>query len=173
MAFPHAGSAPLRPRVFVSYHHGNDQAYYDAFFRAFSDTYEVVQDRSLEREVDSDDPDYVIRRIRERHITGTSCTILLCGAHTPGRKYVDWEIKATLDKQHGLVGVYLPTALRHSDGIPVPGRYYDNWVTGYAPWYSWEQFTVSTASVWSAVSDANRRSPALIDSSRPRLLRNA
>jgi hypothetical protein len=32
--------------------------------------------------------------------TGTSCTIVLCGAETPKRKFVDWEIKAILDKGH-------------------------------------------------------------------------
>jgi hypothetical protein len=163
----------LRPHIFVSYHHGNDQGYYDAFTNAFHNSYEVVRDRSLDREVDSDDPDYVIRRIRERYITGTSCTVLLCGADTPGRKYVDWEIKATLDKQHGLIGVYLPTARRDHNGIYVPGRYYDNWATGYAPWYSWEAFTASTSSVASAVALANARSRTLINNSRDRRLRNS
>ena len=99
----------LKRKVFVSYHHGGDQAYYDAFSRAFCDTYDVITDNSLERKVDSDDVDYVMRRIRENHVTGSSCTIVLVGANTWGRKYVDWEIKATLDKQHGLVGVQLPT----------------------------------------------------------------
>lgn len=162
-----------RPHVFVSYHHDGDQAYYDAFARTFCDTYEVIRDKSLERAVDSDDPDYVIRRIREQHITGTSCTILLCGAETPGRKYVDWEIKATLDKEHGLVGVYLPTAPRTSTGILVPGRYYDNWVTGYARWYSWEAFTASVNVVSTAISNANARAARLIDNSRARRLRNS
>jgi hypothetical protein len=46
-----------------------------------------------------------MQRIRDKHITGTSCTIVLCGSLTPWRKYVDWEIKATLDKEHGLIGI--------------------------------------------------------------------
>jgi len=49
-----------------------------------------------------------MRGIRENFITGTSCTIVLCGAQTHLRKYVHWEIKATLDKEHGLIGVNLP-----------------------------------------------------------------
>ena len=28
-------------KIFVSYHHAGDQGYYDAFSRAFHDTYEV------------------------------------------------------------------------------------------------------------------------------------
>lgn len=100
----------IKRKVFVSYHHSGDQAYYDAFSKAFCDTYDVITDNSLEREVDSENVDYVMRRIRENYISGSSCTIVLVGKDTWGRKYVDWEIKATLEKEHGLIGVRLPTA---------------------------------------------------------------
>lgn len=33
--------------------------------------------------------------------------MVLCGAEAPQRKFVDWEIKATLDKEHGLIGINL------------------------------------------------------------------
>lgn len=118
---------PVKHNIFVSYHHGGDQAYYDAFSTAFHDVYDVIYDNSLERKVDSEDVDYVIRRIRENYITGSSCTIVLVGKQTCGRKYVDWEIKATLEKEHGLIGVGLPTAPISADNkITVPGRLYDN-----------------------------------------------
>ena len=74
----------VKRKVFVSYHHRGDQAYYDAFSQAFHDTYEVITDNSLEREVDSDNVDYVMRRIRENHITGSSCTIVLVGGEHLG-----------------------------------------------------------------------------------------
>ena len=90
--------APVKHKVFVSYHHHADQAYYNAFSSAFHDTYDVIYDNSLERSIDSDDVNYVMRRIRENHITGTSCTIVLVGAESPKRKYIDWEISATLEK---------------------------------------------------------------------------
>ena len=99
----------VKRKVFISYHHGCDQAYYDAFSKAFCDTYDVISDNSLEREIDSDDVEYVIQRIRNDYVTGSSCTIVLVGKDTWGRKYVDWEIKATLEKEHGLIGVVLPT----------------------------------------------------------------
>ena len=73
---------PVKHKVFISYHHGGDQPYYDAFTRTFHDTYELVYDNSLERRIDSDDVDYVRRRIRENHIKGSSCTIVLVGAQT-------------------------------------------------------------------------------------------
>src|SRR5690348_4238166 len=107
---------PPKPKMFVSYHHGGDQAYYDAFTRSFDDAYDSCFDNSIERQIDSDNVDYVMQRIRDNHISGTSCTFVLCGAETRWRKYIDWEIKATLDKEHGLVAVRLPTTPLDAQG---------------------------------------------------------
>ena len=104
-----SGLGVVKRKVFVSYHHGNDRRYYDAFINAFSSTYDVVHDNSVERAVNSDNTDYVIRKIRENYITGSSCTIVLCGPQPPRRNVVAREITATLDKQHDLIGVNLPT----------------------------------------------------------------
>jgi hypothetical protein len=110
-------------KVFVSYHHGGDRAYYDEFSRIFHETYEACLDNSVDRLIDSPDSEYVIRRIREDYIAGTSCTIVLCGAGTMWRKFVDWEIKATLDKNHALLGVNLPSNPRDVLGkVQVPQR---------------------------------------------------
>src|SRR5215472_9931045 len=99
------GIQGVKRKVFISYHHAGDQAYYDAFSRAFSGVYDVITDNSLVRGIESDVVEYVMRRIRENYITGSSCTIVLVGRDTWGRKYVDWEIDATLQKEHGLIGV--------------------------------------------------------------------
>ena len=32
----------VKRKIFVSYHHGGDQGYYDTFSRAFHDTYDVI-----------------------------------------------------------------------------------------------------------------------------------
>jgi hypothetical protein len=165
---------PVRHRVFVSYHHAGDQQYYDAFSRASHDTHEVVYDNSLERMIDSGDINYVIRRIRENHVAGTSCTIVLVGAQTWGRKYVDWEIQATLDKEHGLIGVQLPTAPRNAGNkIVVPDRLHDNIESGFALWLSWEKLTTSAEQLERYVADAKSRNPALINNARDRRMRNA
>jgi hypothetical protein len=79
----------VKHRIFVSYHHGGDQAYNDAFSNAFHDTYDVIYDNSLERQIDSDDTNYLMRRIRENYITGSSCTIVLVGKETWGRTHKD------------------------------------------------------------------------------------
>ena len=162
-----------RRRVFVSYHHGGDVAYYNEFSRVFSETYEAVQDSSVDRTIDSDNAEYVIRKIREDYITGTSCTIVLCGAQTPWRKFVDWEIKATLDRQHGLIGVNLPTnPLTGNNKYTVPDRLHDNIQPGYAIWTQWRDIVAGTDYLPQQIELANTRPASSIDNSRPLRQRN-
>jgi hypothetical protein len=160
-------------KVFMSYHHGGDQAYYDAFSQAFHDTYEVITDNSLERQIDSDNVEYVMRRIRENYITGSSCTIVLVGKETYARKYVDWEVKATLDAGHGLIGVHLPTApVTAQNTVTVPGRVHDNIQSGYALWVSWADITASPRACQAYIEAANAKDKRLINNTRARRLRN-
>ena len=154
--------------IFVSYHHGGDRAYYDAFARLFADTYSVIQDNSVEREIDSDDSEYVIRRIREEFITGSSCTLVLCGIETPTRKFVDWEIKATLDKDHGLIAVQLPT----NSQFIVPQRLMDNVTSGYAVWTSWNKLQTNPTLLRTLIEQANGKSKELIRNQRELRTRN-
>jgi MTH538 TIR-like domain (DUF1863) len=164
----------VKHKVFMSYHHHGDQAYYDAFSQRFHDVYDVIYDNSLEREVDSEDVAYVMRRIRENYITGSSCTIVLVGQDTWRRKYVDWEIRATLEKEHDLIGVHLPTAPRNqiTNKITVPARLYDNIQLGFALWLGWQDMTASAAQLGSYIADAKARDVRLIANVRDRLLRN-
>lgn len=168
-----AQATPKR-KIFVSYHHGNDQAYYDAFSASFHDTYDVITDNSLERRIDSEDVDYVMRRIRENYISGSSCTIVLVGRDTWGRKYVDWEIKATLEKQHGLIGVQLPTLVPGAAGtVSVPDRLNDNIRSSFAQWISWTSLVASAQQCTNYIELANAKDKRLIDNSRDGRLRNA
>lgn len=140
-----AGAAPVqKPRVFVSYHHGGDRAYYEALVKHASDRLDLFADRSVRSAIDSDVPEYVRRRIRDNHIKGSSCTLVLCGAQTHERNFVDWEIADTLDMQHGLVAVLLPTiqwvrsgALMKLPTPNLPGRLRDNVQSGYAECVDW------------------------------------
>src|ERR1041385_2696875 len=160
-------------KIFVSYHHGGDQRYYDAFTNAFDDTYDVIFDNSIERRIDSDNVAYVIQRIRDSYVSGSSCTIVLCGAETPWRKYVDWEIKATLDMKHGLVGVNLPSNLLNANRqYFVPDRLYDNINSGYAAWTDWNSFVQGAASVKSSIEAAIGKSEQLIVNNRQMMSRN-
>jgi hypothetical protein len=162
-----------RHRVFVSYHHGCDQAYYNAFAQHFHHTYEVIQDRSLRDAVNSDNSEYVMQRIRSDYITGTSCTIVLCGLETPWRKFVDWEIKATLDREHGLIGINLPTNRASANGrFTVPDRLHANIQSGYAMWTDWQTITKDTTTLPTLIAAANTRSATLIQNPRDMMFRN-
>jgi hypothetical protein len=162
---------PVKRRVFLSYHHGGDQAYYNAFSQTFHDGYESIFDNSLERQIDSDDVNYVMQRIRDEFISGTSFTIVLCGAGTPWRKYVDWEIKATLDMGHGIIGVELPSCVKNAQGQPVvPGRLFDNTQSGYAVWTNWTYLTQNVVNLKTQM--AIPKSASLIRNSREMMARN-
>lgn len=134
--------ASVKRKVFISYHHSADQAHYDNFSRVFGDAYEVFTDKSLERAYQSDNTDYIRWQISQNDIAGTSCTIVLCGMYTHQRKYVDWEIKSSLDKNHGIVGIWLPTLPQSSNGGTVkPDRLQDNVDSKYAKWIAWNDLT--------------------------------
>ena len=153
----------FRPRIFVSYQHATDQYYYNEFSRIFHDTHESVYDNSLDDEIDSDDHDYIKQRIRDEFIAGTSCTIVLVGPTTYQRKHVDWEIKATLDKEHGLIGVQLPNLpVQPNNTVIVPDRLHSNIISGYALWLTWQQLIASAANFKQYVADASGRPKARI-----------
>lgn len=161
-----------KPKVFVSYHHANDQQWYDAFAKNFGTVYEVFTDNSLERRVDSDDSDYVKRVIREQNITGSSVTIVLCGYETWKRRWVDWEIQMTLNKKHALLGIMLPSCARniHNEYI-VPDRLLDNVNSGFASWTTWAN---DSQSLTNAISDAKERATytSRINNRRPAMQRS-
>jgi MTH538 TIR-like domain (DUF1863) len=163
-----------KARIFVSYHHRLDQSYYDSLSRFVSVDYEVLYDNSPERAKDSDDAEYIIRSLRENHIFGTSCTIVLCGQETRWRKFVDWEIDVTLSMKHGLIGVLLPTNPIYSNGgAHKPERLQDNVDSGYAVWTTWQDIIRNGPHfVREKVALANERSTNLIRNDRPRMERN-
>jgi hypothetical protein len=165
-------SRPVRRKVFVSYHHRGDQEWFDYFSLLFGQVYEIFYDQSLDGRIRSDDPEYVNRRIREDYIVGSSVTIVLCGAQSGKRKYVDWEIYSTLHHQHALLGIALPTAVTDNGGrIIVPTRLHDNIQTQYAHWIQW---TEDPGALQAAIEIALERSrdTRLINNSRPRMARN-
>ena len=157
----------MRHKVFLSYHHHGDQDFYNAFSTKYHDGYECIFDNSLERKIDSGNAEYVMRSIREKFITGTSCTLVLVGANTWARKYVDWEIYASLEKEHGLIGVNLPTAPVSQGGkIVVPPRLHDNIESGYASWLNWEAIMAGPEQLSSFIAEAKNRSKQLIRNGR-------
>ena len=75
----------------------------------------VDQSVKLDQIIDTNFPtEDTLRRIRENHISQATVTVVLIGPRTWQRKFVDWEIGATLrdttmNPRCGLLGVLLPT----------------------------------------------------------------
>ena len=88
--------------IFVSFHQA-DELEANIWCRRFSGHFNEIRTLGLDElgdeyaeRIDSGDSDYVMRRIREDKIAGTSCTVVLIGKCTWARRYVDWEVAATL-----------------------------------------------------------------------------
>ena len=122
---------PPKRRCFISYHH-SDELEVREFVRVFSNSWETFTARALGIEIDDDivqsnDTDYVMRCIRERYMAYTSVTIVMVGRCTLSRRYVDWEIAASLRNAggpaNGLLGIKLPTYVQ---GNGYPDRLNDN-----------------------------------------------
>lgn len=108
----------VRHKVFISYHH-EDQEEVEAFIEEFDEKKDLFITRALgvgmEQEIiDSNDTNYVMRRIRELYLKDSTVTIVLIGKCTWARRYVDWEIQASLRQgqtatPNGLLGIKLPS----------------------------------------------------------------
>lgn len=95
----------IRHKVFVSYYHHDDQAYRNAFERAFSSVYIVKTVQEGDIATDNSD-EYIKRLIQEDFISDASVVVVLVGPKTKCRKHVDWEVSAGLDKKvRGYSGV--------------------------------------------------------------------
>lgn len=106
----------VKHKVFISYFH-DDQDEVEKFIETFDQEHEVFIARALgvgmEQDIiDSDDTDYVMRRIQELYLKDSTVTIVLIGKCTWARRYVDWEIQASLRHgetvtPNGLLGIKL------------------------------------------------------------------
>ena len=102
-----------RHNVFISYYHEQDQRFKERFVRMMGDN---IVDKSVNiGEIDGTNPptEATLQRIREDYIAQASVTIVLIGPCTWQRKYVDWEIGASLRSTRtslrcGLLGILLP-----------------------------------------------------------------
>jgi len=63
-------------------------------------------DRSLVDRVKSDDPNYIRKCIRDK-MHGTSVTVVLIGDNTHKSQWVAWEIKESVERGNGLLGIKL------------------------------------------------------------------
>ena len=102
-------------KVFISYHHKNDQFYKEEILRI-----NKKNDLFIDMSVDTGDiledlPDEEIRqKIRDDYLKDSTVTILLLGTETKERKHIDWEIYSSMydgkvNKKSGILVINLPT----------------------------------------------------------------
>ena len=104
----------VRHKVFISYHHANDQWYKDKLV-SLGERYSIFIDASVNTgEVSDHLSDQGIREIiRDKYLRDSTVTIVLVGAATRRRKHVDWEIYSSMydgkvNKKSGVLVVNLP-----------------------------------------------------------------
>lgn len=102
-------------KVFVSFHHANDQWYKDELVRWGTEN-NVFIDGSVDMgEIpDNWDAQHIREYIRDNHLKDTTVTILLVGTETKNRKHIDWELFPSMydgkvNKKSGILVINLPS----------------------------------------------------------------
>ncbi len=170
-----------RHKVFVSYHHENDQEYRNLFEELFSDIFDIMVSKSVQ--VGDLDPnlktDTIRQKIRDEYLRDSTVTVVLIGAKTWKRKHVDWEIGASIrdteyNPRSGLIGIFLPT---HPDygrdkynPYIIPPRLYYNVKCKFAKVYDWN---TDPNPVQSWIHEAfDQRNKIIPDNSYPSFVNN-
>ncbi len=123
-------------KCFISYHVA-DQGAVDDFCEKFSGSFIHRGIKMEEDIIDSGDVDYVMRRIRELYLKDSTVTIVLIGRCTWARRFVDWEVQASLRRPedghpNGLVAIQLWSSYKI-----LPNRVQQNVDSGYANFYKY------------------------------------
>lgn len=159
-----------RHKVFISYHHEEDQQYADELRNLYGKSKAII-DKSMYTDMSHLQNETILRKIRREHLLDSTVTVVLVGKHTWGRKWVDWEINASLrpysDRTvNGLVGIYLPGYRRKAF------RLTDNINSGYALALHWKDVERDFVDIVHKAFNRRRRDD-LIDNSRSLRQQNA
>lgn len=169
-------------KVFISYYHQDDQRYKDLFEKNFGHL--MISKSVGPGDIDSDlNTEYVKQLIQKDYLDDASVVIVLVGPKTKGRKHVDWEISAALNKKigaySGLFGILLPDFLLSGDNRyqyeDIPARLADNVKSEFACVYTWSSLCFDEEAVKNAIHIAfNARvdKSHKINNSRPQMQRN-
>ena len=114
-------------KVFISYHHQNDQDYKKELLE-ISNCYKQLYGNPIfiDRSVNTGDisenlsDERIRQKIRDEYLQDSTVTVLLVGDETKYRKHIDWEIYSSMyngkiNKQSGLLIVNLPSITAYSN----------------------------------------------------------
>ena len=104
-----------KTKVFISYHHANDQKY-KKYLVELNNAHRIFEDCSVHTGDISDDlkSKSIRTKIRDEYLRDSEVTILLCGTETRFRKHIDWELKSSMidgevNEKSGILVINLPT----------------------------------------------------------------
>jgi hypothetical protein len=170
-----------RHKVFVSYHHLNDQNYKNIFELRFGNSYDVLVPSSVgSGDIDTRLPTETIRqKIRDEFLADSSVTVVLIGSETWQRKHIDWEIASSIrdtknNPRSGLLGIFLPSYGfvngRNYNPRTIPPRLNANVANGFASLHYW---TEDPAAIQRWIHEAYlRKSSVIPDNSYPAFANN-
>lgn len=173
-----------RHKVFVSYHHANDQYYRNYFENIFSDMHDIMVSKSVQ--IGDITPnlqtDTIRQKIRDEYLRDSTVTVVLVGSETWKRKHVDWEIGASIrntqfNPRSGLLGILLPSYHDYYqvpygkyNKLTIPPRLSNNIDCGFSDIFEWSDNPVDVQS-W--IHDAfKRRNNVNPDNSYPPFVNN-
>jgi len=141
----------MRHKVFVSYHHANDEYYRNRFEDICTRGTDIMVSKSVKiGDINEYLPaDTIRQKIRDEYLRDSTVTVVLIGEETWKRKHIDWEISATIrdtkyNSRGGLIGILLPSYRDSSyfsdyDKYTIPPRLSDNIDCGFAKIYKWNE----------------------------------
>lgn len=167
-----------RHKAFISYH-SDDIVEVEKFINEFDEKHNIFISRAVGTGVDpsiinSNNPEYVMQRIRELYLKDSTVTIVLIGKCTWARRYIDWEIQSSLRNgstiiPNGLFGIVLPSA---KNDPKAPKRLNRNLNSRYSKWYYYPKSKSGLIEMIEEAFEARQNKQNLIDNPRDRFLNN-
>lgn len=169
-------AAKTRRKCFVSYHHDDESEVQD-FIEEFDRDHNVFIARGIGASmpgdiINSTRADYIKSQIRAKYLRDTTVTVVMIGKCTWARRFVDWEIAASLRNtptatRSGLLAITLPSV--SSTGRSVPARLGDNLADedGYARWWKYPTSSEGLATMIETAYEYRSSRRNLVDNSRP------
>jgi hypothetical protein len=158
-------------KCFISYH-ADDSVAVQAFCENFSGSF-IHRGIQMEEDIiNSTNTDYVMERIRQLYLKDSTITLVLIGQCTWARRFVDWEVQASLrqpkdGRANGLLAIQLwPSYTK------LPDRVRQNVDSGYAKFYKYPNSSAALEGFIDEAWNARFDSASLITNPRDRFSYN-
>jgi hypothetical protein len=79
-----------------------------------------------------------VKRLIDKGLIGTTVTVVLIGAETAQRKYVDYEIEQSIARGNGLLGIYISGIKDNRGNTDIQGSAPRKLTAAGAPSYYWD-----------------------------------